>query len=194
VRRQRHHVAGDVCDDGNSKPGDGCSGVCEVEPGYGCPTPGQPCVLKEAICGDAQISGGEACDDGNKAANDGCSATCQVEPGWACATPGQPCTPVTTSVCGDGAVNSGEQCDDGGTTPTDGCSATCTLETGWVCPNPGQPCVKNEYCLGTAARACALARAGLHLPDAGQAVHLDLGAATARSIRRELRRQQHAAR
>ena len=30
---------GEQCDDGNSTPGDGCSGVCQIEPGYTCPTP-----------------------------------------------------------------------------------------------------------------------------------------------------------
>ena len=31
--------AGETCDDGNTVPGDGCSGVCQVEPGWSCPTP-----------------------------------------------------------------------------------------------------------------------------------------------------------
>lgn len=30
---------GETCDDGNTVPGDGCSGVCQIEPGYACPTP-----------------------------------------------------------------------------------------------------------------------------------------------------------
>src|SRR6188768_958191 len=33
------------CDDGNAKPGDGCSGVCEIDPGYDCPTAGAECVV-----------------------------------------------------------------------------------------------------------------------------------------------------
>ncbi len=32
--------AGEVCDDGNGRPGDGCSGVCTVEPNYSCPAAG----------------------------------------------------------------------------------------------------------------------------------------------------------
>src|SRR5215471_18090034 len=28
---------GEQCDDGNAVPGDGCSGVCQIEPGYTCP-------------------------------------------------------------------------------------------------------------------------------------------------------------
>ena len=35
----------ELCDDGNSLPGDGCSGVCLVENYWECPTPGAPCVL-----------------------------------------------------------------------------------------------------------------------------------------------------
>src|SRR5690349_19291863 len=42
---------GEACDDGNSTPGDGCSGICQVEPNYICPTPGQPCV-SSIVCGD----------------------------------------------------------------------------------------------------------------------------------------------
>src|SRR5579864_8894350 len=34
---------GEQCDDGNSMPGDGCSGTCTIEPGWACPVPGKPC-------------------------------------------------------------------------------------------------------------------------------------------------------
>src|SRR3972149_4762425 len=34
----------EICDDGNSIPGDGCSGICTVELYFECPTPGQPCI------------------------------------------------------------------------------------------------------------------------------------------------------
>ena len=89
--------APELCDDGNAMPGDGCSGVCAIEPGYSCLTPGQPCVPVAAVCGDGLISGSEACDDGNATPGDGCSATCNVEQGYACSAPGKPCTPVTTA-------------------------------------------------------------------------------------------------
>ena len=36
------------CDDGNTTPGDGCSGFCRVEAGYTCPTPGAACV--SSVC------------------------------------------------------------------------------------------------------------------------------------------------
>src|SRR5262249_51557690 len=54
----------EACDDGNTKPGDGCTGTCVVEPDYECPTPGMPCV-STVVCGDGTLGRGEACDDGN---------------------------------------------------------------------------------------------------------------------------------
>ena len=139
---------GERCDDGNLVPGDGCTGVCTIEPGHACPTPGNLCIsIVTQVCGNGKIEGGEACDDGNIVNSDGCSATCAVEAGWACAISGQPCTPVVTpSICGNGAVESGEQCDDANALGGDGCSATCKVEPHWLCPQPGQPCSRVEYC------------------------------------------------
>src|SRR5688500_17800224 len=99
--------SGEVCDDGNGRPGDGCSGVCTVEPNYSCPAAGQPCVSL-IVCGDAKISGSEACDDSNTVGGDGCSPVCQVEAGYACREAGKPCMAVPTVRCGDGQGNSGE--------------------------------------------------------------------------------------
>jgi len=85
---------GEACDDGNPIPGDGCSGVCTIEPGFVCPTPGQLCVaVVIQICGDGLVEGSEACDDGNDKSGDGCSGICTVESGWSCELPGQPCVP-----------------------------------------------------------------------------------------------------
>jgi fibro-slime domain-containing protein len=138
---------GEQCDDGNSIPGDGCSGVCQIEPGYTCPDLARPCVYTVTqTCGDGIIQGREACDDGNKVDGDGCSAACQVENGFSCSVPGTPCTKNASNVCGDGKVGSGEQCDDGNTLAGDGCSATCSLEQGWTCPAPGSACQRLQYC------------------------------------------------
>ena len=120
---------GEACDDGNAVSGDGCSSTCQVEPGYRCPTPGQPC-MKIQVCGDGVVETGEACDDGNTASGDGCSSTCQIEPGWQCPIAGSKCI---AAKCGDGIVAGNEQCDDGNTTPGDGCSATCQIEPGYAC-------------------------------------------------------------
>jgi fibro-slime domain-containing protein len=140
--------AGEQCDDNNSVPGDGCSGVCTVEPGWICRVIGQPCSkIVTSGCGSGMIEGSEACDDGNTRDGDGCSSTCSVELGWSCAVPGQPCTQVATpAVCGNGTVDYGEQCDDGDVTSGDGCSATCHLEPHWTCPQPGKTCTQLPYC------------------------------------------------
>lgn len=136
---------GEVCDDGNSRPGDGCSGLCREEANFACPTVGMACVSTVA-CGDGTVEGSEACDDRNMLAADGCDGSCQVENGFGCPTPGQPCTPVTQVVCGDGTPNAGETCDDGGTVPNDGCTSDCQLQPGYTCPQPGEQCVLDEYC------------------------------------------------
>jgi fibro-slime domain-containing protein len=140
----------ETCDDGNSIPGDGCSGVCTIEPGHICPTDGLLCIkVITKVCGNGLIESDEACDDGNARDADGCSSGCTVEAGWVCEVPGQPCTPaIAPAVCGNGKVEAGEQCDDGFTLDGDGCSITCQLEDPghWTCPQPNQPCVKLQYC------------------------------------------------
>jgi len=138
-------AANEQCDDGNARPGDGCSGICVIENNYECPVPGELCI-PTVICGDDVIGGGENCDDGNTAADDGCSSTCLVEPGWACAEPGEPCTPVVNAMCGNGVVEFPETCDDGNTAAEDGCNSTCVREDGYTCPQPGELCVIDEYC------------------------------------------------
>jgi cysteine-rich repeat protein len=55
-------AATEACDDGNTSPGDGCSGTCTIEE-----------------CGNATVDHGEECDDGNTTPLDGCSAGCAVE-------------------------------------------------------------------------------------------------------------------
>lgn len=126
------------CDDGNSIPGDGCSGACRVEPYSECPTPGQPCV-STIICGDAAVGPGEACDDGNTVDGDGCASDCKaVEPGYSCRLEGQPC--IRVYVCGDGSVDPNEGCDDGGVEPGDGCDERCRLEIGHKCEGSPSIC------------------------------------------------------
>jgi fibro-slime domain-containing protein len=156
---------GEQCDDGNTMPGDGCNGICEIEPGYTCPAKGGKCVLI-ATCGNGVLDPGETCDDGNLKPGDGCSSTCQVEPGWRCTNPPLlvdsgagaagtsdaaandggvvlgPSACVQES-CGDGVVETdiGETCDDGNVTSGDGCSSTCQLERGWTCATADAPCM-----------------------------------------------------
>jgi fibro-slime domain-containing protein len=132
----------EACDDGNVLPGDGCNGVCKVEPNWTCPKQG-PCT-RNIICGDGSIGAGEVCDDGNTKGNDGCSADCTVQdPAFKCVA-GAPC--VRTSQCGNKRIEAGENCDDGNTKAGDGCSGSCQLEGGFVCPVPGQPCKPAPRC------------------------------------------------
>src|SRR5262245_44818906 len=134
----------EACDDGNTKPGDGCTGTCVIEPDYVCPTPGQPCV-STVVCGDGVRGRGEACDDGNTAAGDGCAANCKtIEPYYVCRTPGMPCTEV--HLCGDGRLDSNEGCDDGNVADVDaegkpdGCSARCQIEPSFKCMGSPSTC------------------------------------------------------
>jgi fibro-slime domain-containing protein len=136
---------GEVCDDGNTTPGDGCSGVCQVEPNFVCTTPGQFC-MSTASCGDGVVAGNELCDDGNTVGGDGCSANCRTEAGWICAMAGKPCQVAPPPPCGNGVVNMGETCDDGNLNNFDGCSAKCAIETGWMCPTANAPCALIPFC------------------------------------------------
>lgn len=80
------------CDDANVADGDGCSSLCELEPGWSCL--GEPSGC-DAVCGDGMLSGREVCDDGNEASGDGCSAGCNtIEEYYVCPTAGEPCETV----------------------------------------------------------------------------------------------------
>lgn len=135
------------CDDGNARPGDGCTGTCRIESGYVCPKPGKACQTN-LFCGDGLAGPSEACEDGNTEDGDGCAGDCSaVEPGFACPELGKPCVPTTADpVCGNGAVEAGENCDDGNTKDDDGCSSSCIRDDGYVCPETGELCVKDEFC------------------------------------------------
>src|SRR5450759_1876772 len=133
------------CDDGNNVPGDGCNGVCKVEPNWTCPPDIRqgPCT-RNIVCGDGSIGAGEVCDDGNTKDGDGCSGNCTVQdPAFKC-DPGVPC--VRVSQCGNKRIEAGEDCDDGNSKSGDGCSSNCKLEGGWICPTPGAPCKQAARC------------------------------------------------
>jgi fibro-slime domain-containing protein len=130
--------ANEECDDGNSLPGDGCSGVCKVEPFHTCPAEGQPC-LSQIVCGDGMLGPGEACDDHNSVSGDGCSAKCNlVETGYSCRTPGQPCQRIY--LCGDGTPDPNEGCDDRNKSDGDGCDSKCRVEVGFKCSGSPSTC------------------------------------------------------
>ena len=91
---------GEVCDDGNTVDGDGCSHDCK----------------SNETCGNriADVEIGEVCDDGNTVDGDGCSANCKSN---------ETCGNGIV----DRAI--GEQCDDGLRNGTNGdlCKIDCTL-------------------------------------------------------------------
>ena len=131
---------GEQCDDDNTRPGDGCNGVCQREPNYLCPTAGAPCVYApNSVCGNGVVEPGEQCDDGTDAGGRGCSPQCAIETGFTCPADGGMCLP--DAVCGDGKVTAirGEQCDDGTNDGLHGCSAGCQVVTGWKRPPPAAP-------------------------------------------------------
>ncbi|MBU1244841.1 DUF4215 domain-containing protein [Myxococcota bacterium] len=75
------------CDDGQLSPGDGCSALCQVEPGWECE--GSPSIC-DPTCGDDLLVEGEVCDgselDGRTCESEGfytgdlaCSAGCTLD-------------------------------------------------------------------------------------------------------------------
>jgi cysteine-rich repeat protein len=125
-------TSGEACDDANTEEGDGCSALCEIEPGWACFEPSGVSECDET-CGDGLIHEAEECDDGganSDTAIDACRTSCR------------------RAHCGDGVLDSGESCDDGGANPDtapDACRlATCApascgdgvLDTGESC-DPG---------------------------------------------------------
>lgn len=128
----------ETCDDGNTDPGDGCNGKCELEPGYQCDT-SEPNICAP-ICGDGLVVGSETCDGTDLAGrscgslNLGggellCTAQCELDP-----------TGCTAYSCGNGTLDGAEECDGadlgGHTCLSEGfdrgvvaCSPLCTLET-----------------------------------------------------------------
>lgn len=126
---------GELCDDGNTSAGDGCSTDCS----------------STEICGNAIVDAdlGEVCDDGNRASGDGCSSDCRSGEGCGngLADPGETCddgnlsdednctTTCQVAFCGDGFTNNSgtpdggrkEHCDDGNTSTCGTCNSSCTV-------------------------------------------------------------------
>ncbi|HEX5062779.1 MAG TPA: DUF4215 domain-containing protein [Kofleriaceae bacterium] len=174
--------SGEVCDDGNTTSGDGCSancgsletcgnGIIDTAKGEQCDagaansnSPNAACRTdcKLRKCGDTVIDNtfGEACDQGINN-SDNPNATCR--------------TNCTLQRCGDGVFDNtkGEACDDGNVVSGDGCSNDCrSLE---VCGNSIVDTIKGEQCDAGAANAntpnapcrttCVLPRCGDSVVD-----------------------------
>lgn len=140
---------GELCDDGNSISGDGCSADCrsnetcgnlylDVAVGEVCDdgnkVSGDGCSAdcrSNERCGNGivDIAAGEVCDDGNRVSGDGCSADCR-----------------SSELCGNRVVDYaiGEVCDDGNRISGDGCSADCLSKE--VCGNGILDTVAGEVC------------------------------------------------
>ncbi|MCY0989818.1 DUF4215 domain-containing protein [Nannocystis sp. ILAH1] len=88
---------GELCDDGNATPGDGCEVDCTKTPGE--------------LCGNGMVDEGEECDDGNHVAMDGCEYNCTET--------------VIPASCGDGKTDVREECDDGNADDSDACRDNC---------------------------------------------------------------------
>lgn len=126
---------GEVCDDGNQIPGDGCT----------------LCVY--AMCGNGYLEFGEECDEGMRNSDfvqDSCSTQCLMprcgdgitDPAF-----GEACDDGILNSnldtdrcrlncvlprCGDGVRDTGEDCDDANTVDKDSCSNTCRA---YICGN-----------------------------------------------------------
>ena len=132
----------EVCDDGNTFDGDGCSANClsDESCGNGIIDPLEQCddsnhvggdgcsadCLSDETCGNGVTDTTEACDDGGHENGDGCSADC-----------------LSDETCGNTVLDvaMGEACDDGGRIDGDGCSADCALPScGDDITDPGETC------------------------------------------------------
>jgi fibro-slime domain-containing protein len=80
------------CDDGNTKPLDGCSADCQWEPS--CPNGTCASRCGDGLLFDFDADGNgtidEECDDGNTRDGDGCSSMCKKEAGYDCAAVVEP--------------------------------------------------------------------------------------------------------
>lgn len=110
--------AGEICDDGNRRDGDGCSAACVPERE----------VLGASLCGNGVLEPPEQCDDGGIAPGDGCSASCILEQNQC----------DSDSQCGGG------KCIEGICTIPLPCEANSQCPAGAQCVN--KQCQVNEAC------------------------------------------------
>ncbi len=134
----------EACDDNNTVGGDGCSALCEIEPGFECfsttDVAGGSGIggldTCSPICGDGiriPWIALDECDDNNTISNDGCSANCTIEAGFECEGGSLTSSDECASICGDGLRVGEESCDDGSRLSFDGCDEHCAIEDGFTC-------------------------------------------------------------
>ncbi|MBN2497459.1 MAG: DUF4215 domain-containing protein [Deltaproteobacteria bacterium] len=160
--------AGEICDDGNADPGDGCSDACRIEPGWACDGREPSSCIPYVVCGNGVVEPPEGCDDGDTDPGDGCSSYCQVEPGWTCDDE-EPSGCTHTVGCGDGVREDPEVCDDGYQDACGTCNADCTGPgTGAACGD-SEICPELEVCDDGYTDACGTCNADCSGPGAGAA-------------------------
>jgi cysteine-rich repeat protein len=153
---------GEVCDDGNTANGDGCSTACAIEPCWSCT--GLP-----SAC--APLPAGIACaDDGNPCTDDLCdgNGNCGV-PNTAPCDDGLFCT-GTDTCAGGSCAHTGDpctarpQCDD----VCDEAQDQCVSPFGTPCADDGNPCTVDR-CDGSGGCTHPAGNAGTECrADAGQ--------------------------
>lgn len=174
----------EVCDDGNLRSGDGCSGDC----------------ASQETCGNgyADLAVGEACDDGNQQDDDTCRNDCRIpgcgdgrvtpSAGEACDAGAAnsnaadaPCRPnCQLRRCGDFVQDTGEVCDDGNTLAGDGCASDCfsneTCGNGVLDAARGENCDDGNLVDGDGCQAnCQVPICGDGIVDIGNGETCDAG-------------------
>lgn len=129
-------TAPELCDDGNTVPGDGCESDCSFSCTKGTPN------------GDAKCDDGDPCNGAETCSDDhACLPGEGLPDGTACGE-GKLCKGGACGdlVCGDGFVDPGEDCDDANLDPADGCDAcsfTCVVDADC---DPADPCAGDGVC------------------------------------------------
>lgn len=129
--------AGELCDDGNLRSGDGCSSSCTIE----------TTLIAGNICGDGRLDPGESCDDGNTRPGDGCDDSCYQE-NAGCSSDAQ----CPGGVCVNGSCTpcrSNAQCQSGSCVDNVcqiGCASNDQCEGGVCIDGSCTPCADNSEC------------------------------------------------
>ncbi len=132
----------DVCDDGNTKAGDGCSATCQVEAGWDCDA--QVRGSSSCTCSDGYKSDGKTCIDKDECGSDG-GNNCSTNADCANTTGSFTCTckkgymgnGTTCSACGCGAYSCSSTA----------CKTSCSADT---------DCATNYFCSGSTCKIGAV--------------------------------------
>ena len=176
-------ACGEVCDDGNNDPGDGCNAECTSDEscGNGFQDPDEACddgnndagdgcnadCTSNEECGNGFEDPDEECDDGNATGGDGCSPDCIIE-NLECVVDGDcddndVCTGIETCKAGTCMNGTPLDCDD-----TVACTVdTCDAVTGCANVPSDAACDDGNGCtvdVCDAASGCTMFVAGAGAP------------------------------